>query len=462
MVLKGGKLTMDKEGLTKIVERVQMDANQFELLYVEIIKKVYFWCYTIVNNEELAKDLAQESMIRIYEKLHTLKNTDGIISWMYTLVQNVCKSHLRSQKHKDIFFLSSDEFTATYEQSIKEERRENLPNESYDLNETRKLIVQFVERLPQKQKEVIILFYLEEYKIDEIANILNYNVGSVKSRLHSGRKSLELQIEKYQKENNIKLYSTMILPLLGQLLLEYQDEVFSRQELPFEKQLYQTKKISKIEHSKVSISNILSILNPLVLTISITIVVGYIDQQINFEEPNQTEIVANQKEEIEEIYSNTENHPYIANIRHMSFPVKTLVKVHIDLKEDIAKEEIQIFIGKKEITFEKVDKSLLVSAKENGEYTIIIKDKQATFDINVIDPYAPELLEVKNYGEYLQLIIADEKNQINYEESYVQYKGATYKIADKLKVYGNFKGSLYVKIFTKDNRYIQYNIDLEN
>ncbi|MFV0393715.1 MAG: RNA polymerase sigma factor, partial [Coprobacillaceae bacterium] len=72
-----------KEKLTQIVRIVQDDMSQFELLYSHISTKVYYWCYTVVTNESIAKDLVQESMIKIYEKLHTLDNPDAFYSWMY-------------------------------------------------------------------------------------------------------------------------------------------------------------------------------------------------------------------------------------------------------------------------------------------------------------------------------------------------------------------------------------------
>lgn len=451
---------MDKEELAQIVKKVQKDSAQFELLYVKVIKKVYFWSYNIIKNEDLAKELAQESMIRIYQKLYTLKNTDGIISWMYVLVRNVCMSYLRSQKNKDKFFLSSDEFVSTYEQNIKEERRENLPDESYDLKETKNLIIKFIKNLPLKQREVIILFYLEEYKIDEISKILNYNVGSIKSRLHAGRKSLEQQIKKYQEENNVKLYSTTLLPLLGLLLVEYQDEIFNKQNLVFDSNLYQKKKISKIESLKKIFSNALSNISYLTVIVSVVAIIGYIDYQIKHNEAPQTIVVTDKPKEVGEINTNIKNNPYIASIRYMSFPVKTSVDVTVQLKEDVTKEKIHIFIGEREIAFEKIENKLIASVNENGEYTIVINNKKATFDINVIDPDAPELLEVKNYKDYLQLIIVDKKKQVNFEKSFVLYNDQVFEISDNLRVYGSFKGNLHVKIFTMDNRYIQYDIIL--
>lgn len=141
---------MDKVKLTQIVKEVQKDIGQFELLYSQIVNRVYYWCYTVIGNEAEAKDVAQEAMIRIYNKLHTLENPETFSSWMYILVRNVCYAFLRSRRSSDKLFLDSEEYTEDFENNLIEERIEVLPKEAYDLKATKEIVVKIIHTLPKK------------------------------------------------------------------------------------------------------------------------------------------------------------------------------------------------------------------------------------------------------------------------------------------------------------------------
>lgn len=87
-----------KEELIQIVRLVQKDMGKFALLYTKVINKVYYWCYCVVNDEVTAKNIAQECMVNIYQKLHTLDNAEMFCSWMYRLVSNSCYVYLQNQR----------------------------------------------------------------------------------------------------------------------------------------------------------------------------------------------------------------------------------------------------------------------------------------------------------------------------------------------------------------------------
>lgn len=227
---------MDKRELTQIVKVVQRDKGQFELLYSQIINKVYFWCYTLSGNE--AKDMAQEAMIRIYNKIDNVEKPEYFTSWMYKVVRNSGINYMEQNRKKELPFLDDEEFSGQFEAVVREERKDHMPKEAYDLKETKKLVSKFIDNLPKMQREVITLFYLEEMKINEIAEVLDYNIGSVKSRLHSGRKNLELQISEYQEKNNVKLYSIALLPLLGLIMQEHSAELCDKQDLAYDESIY--------------------------------------------------------------------------------------------------------------------------------------------------------------------------------------------------------------------------------
>lgn len=445
---------MDKVELTQIVKEVQKDIGQFELLYSQIIKKVYFWCYTVVPNETIAKDMTQESIIRIYTKIREVKKPQYFTSWMYRVVRNTCITYLRNNKKYESEFLYNDGYNENFEINIVEERKDNLPEDAYDLKETKNLVINFIDNLPKKQKEVITLYYLEEFKVEEIASILDYNAGSVKSRLHAGRKNLEQQINEYQKKNNVKLYNVAIFSLLGLILSEYRDEVCSNQNLAYDQTMYPTNNISFL-------GRILNLLSGKVIIATISVIVvgvatityfNYHDDLINLNNVNPSKHNVKLDEEIRK-------NPYIDSISYVSFPSRTSRDVLIVLENE-TKQEIKILFNEQEMTYRKDEKNIVLQVMENGTYTIIMDDTEIAFDIDLIQTNAPELISVDNYGDYIKLNINDESSQIDYKKSYVSYLGKSYMIGEDLIINEVFQGEVEVVLFNREGLHIGYDIEL--
>ncbi|MDQ0360936.1 RNA polymerase sigma factor [Breznakia pachnodae] len=448
---------MDKrEELTQIVETVQKDRGQFELLYSQIVKKVYFWCYSVIGNESDALDASQEAILRIYNKLHTLKNPEGFTSWMYILVRNICYRYLDNKKRKEYEFFDDHEFSGKLEENIIEYRREALPNEIYNLNETKRIVGEFIEKLPKKQKEVIILYYLEELSIGEVAKILDQRVGTIKSRLHTGRKQIEDQVNEYEEKNNTKLYSLALLPLLGLFLREYRDEVCARQDLRYDKNFHDQIKGSRFSR----IINIIT--NNLYVIIVIIVIVGLLSMFVS----NQSEDAVIKSLNIDyllsddlEMFNKANSNPYIESISYLTFPTRNSLEVTIKLKKEVDQKDIQILSDNHRLFFEKDGNTIVMNITANGRYSIVINGKMVGFEITSIDEYAPELIDVIYNEDSLQLVINDEMGQIDYEKSYIENNGKIYKIDESLRIYGSFKGYTRIIIFNHEELHIDYVID---
>lgn len=446
---------VEKEKLTQIVKEVQKDAGKFEILYSQIINKVYFWCYTVIGNETDAKDATQEAMVDIYRNIQSLQNPEMFSTWMYRLVRNNCLTYIRLHKKKEVEFLHDEDYRESFETTLKEERRDNMPHEAYDLKETKELITSFINNLPKRQKEVITLYYLDEMKIGEIAEVLDYNVGSVKSRLHAGRKSLETQISEYQIKNNVKLYTVPLLPMIGSILNESREEMCSSQDLHFDNNVFKAT-------NATAVTNVATIISGKVLAVAITAVVtiiasvvaaGYWNQGsdessvINLDDAMIVDI---------DMFNKANSNPYIESINYETFPTKDSLEIVIKLKKNIDEKDIEISLDLKQLSFEKDKKDITFKAKENGKYTVAINGKRVTFKIAIIDSFAPQLLSIDNYGNYLQLHVDDELSQVDYDLSYVEYDGKQYKITNDLSVIGKFKGEIEVSIYIDENCYRKY------
>lgn len=446
---------MDKVELTQIVKEVQKDIGQFELLYSQIINKVYFWCYTIVPNETIAKDMTQEAIIRIYTKIREVKKPQYFTSWMYRVVRNTCITYLRNNKKYESEFLYNDGYNEDFEINIVEERKDNLPQDAFDLKETKNLVINFIDNLPKKQKEVITLYYLEEFKVEEIASILDYNAGSVKSRLHAGRKNLEQQISEYQKKNNVKLYTTALLPLLGLILNEYRNDVCSKQDLAYNKNIYPTNHLSMLGRLANILSSklVIATLSVLIVATATIVYLANSDSTLNQDKENFIAHNINLEEEIKK-------NPYIESISYVSFPTRTSRDNAIKLENDI-NVDIKILFDNKEVPYIRDKKDITILAMKNGDYTIVADDTTISFNIELIQEYAPEVISIDNYGSYIKLNINDEMSLINYDNSYMNYQGIQYKIDKSLRIEGEFQGEVEVIIFNKEGLHIGYDFELK-
>lgn len=330
---------MKDERLTQIVKEVQKDIEQFELLYSYVIKKVYFWCYTIVGNEAAARDMSQEVMIRIYKNIQSLKSPEAFTSWMYRLARNSCLTYIRNHKKTDVEFLYNDNYEESFEANIKEERIYRLPKESYDLQQTKDVVKKLIEKLPRKQKEAITLHYLDELKIEEIANILECPEGSVKSRLHDGRKKLQEKISDYQEENNVKLYSITLLPLLGLILKEYQEDLYQKQNLSFDKNNYISGKFVRILNTLSSVSShLLYITIGMICIISIIAVVMTQENIVKRQDSLVCdEIIENEKV----IYNKSKGYQYIESVYYPQFPRRDSVEIVVKLQQSVNEKKYQ-------------------------------------------------------------------------------------------------------------------------
>lgn len=134
-------------------------------------------CYVILGNEADAEDAVQETMVKYMQKAPAFENSEHEKAWLITTARNQCRDMLR-------FRLRHPQINLEYLQG--------LSSDTYDSG-----ILEALMSLPEKFRIVLILYYVEEYCIADIARIIQRTPSAVKMRLQKGRRLLE---EKYRKE----------------------------------------------------------------------------------------------------------------------------------------------------------------------------------------------------------------------------------------------------------------------
>ena len=141
--------------------------------------KFYRIAYTHVTDEQLALDIVQESIYKALTKYKTLKQPEYMQTWFYRILINQCISAIRRQRFMHPLSTVANEVKHTDYYHLDE------------LNLHKKL-----NTLPTKIKAVIILHYFEQLTLQEISEITNTNLSTVKSRLYKGLSLLRLTFEK--------------------------------------------------------------------------------------------------------------------------------------------------------------------------------------------------------------------------------------------------------------------------
>lgn len=145
----------DKEALLKLI--MNEKDNYYKLAYV------------YMKNEHDALDILQEMIIVLYKEIPKLKKLDSFYSWSKTILVNLCKRELSKRKKYE-------------EVNLENMTDENAFNES----ENKIYLKSLIENLNDNQKEVIRLRYYLDYTYEEISEIMEIPLGTVKSRINKG------------------------------------------------------------------------------------------------------------------------------------------------------------------------------------------------------------------------------------------------------------------------------------
>lgn len=146
--------------------------------------RIFSYVYRMVRNYHDAEDITFDTFIKCFKSLDRFDQTRSFSTWIFTIAHNVTIDFLRKNKQEYEYFDNrhavGDDFVQEYE---KKQKLENIE--------------QAIAKLPSLDREIVILFHREEYSYQEISEILDIPVTTIKTRLHRARKRLrELVHEK--------------------------------------------------------------------------------------------------------------------------------------------------------------------------------------------------------------------------------------------------------------------------
>lgn len=156
--------------------------------------RLFHLAYRMLSNRHEAEDVVQETFLRVYKNWHRYDEKQKFSTWIYRISTNLCIDRLR--KRKPSYYLDAEmndqDGLDGYTLIPGDER---TPESEYLLSETQQIIHQAIESLPAKYKSVIVLRYLQELSLQEIGEVLDMPVTTVKTRVHRGREFLRKKLE---------------------------------------------------------------------------------------------------------------------------------------------------------------------------------------------------------------------------------------------------------------------------
>ena len=177
-------------------------------LYNLTCDKAFSLALQMTKNKEEAEDILHDSYIKAFSSLQTMTNAANFPSWFYCIVSNKCKDYLKSKRRGVVMFSDlegEDDNGDEREFELEDTSEDYSPEANADVNETARLIREMIDNLPEDQRMVVIMYYLNRLTIKEIAQALDVSENTVKSRLRYAKQKLKLDVEELEK-NGTKLY----------------------------------------------------------------------------------------------------------------------------------------------------------------------------------------------------------------------------------------------------------------
>ncbi len=159
------------------------DPDACNELYTRYNRRIFNTAYRILGEESSAEDALQETLLNVYRGLSKFRGDSKVSTWISRITINVCLGMLRKGKNRRFVELEDE----TAGELPAEETSLTNPLAYAQLEELRSLVQQTFNRMSEKQSEVVRLHDMEGNTIQEISEIIDCPVGTVKSRLFYGR-----------------------------------------------------------------------------------------------------------------------------------------------------------------------------------------------------------------------------------------------------------------------------------
>ena len=195
------KKISNKEIDLSLVRRAKKgDYRAFDLLVLKYQSRVIATAFKYVKERQLAEDIAQEAFIKSYKSIDSFREESSFYTWVYRITVNTAKNYLVSSKRRDEVVISD----LSLDDSFYPKKLDvDSPQEILKASELRDLIFETLSSLGEETRTALSLREFDGLSYEQIAEIVQCPVGTVRSRIFRGREIIEEVAGKHMGKNSI-------------------------------------------------------------------------------------------------------------------------------------------------------------------------------------------------------------------------------------------------------------------
>ncbi len=190
-----------------LIENVQKgDTDSFEKIVKRYEKKVYATALRMIKDPDEAYDVTQEVFIKVFKYIQNFRGDAQFSTWLFRIVSNACIDMIRKNAKEKGKTFSIDEPIQIQEKEsylLELESKESTPEQTLEKKTKLQIIKDAIYHLPEDQRIAVILRDIQGFSYQEIAEMTDSNLGTVKSRISRGR----FYLKQYLKDNE-ELFSS--------------------------------------------------------------------------------------------------------------------------------------------------------------------------------------------------------------------------------------------------------------
>lgn len=184
----------------ELVQRARRgDLPAYDDLVRRYQERIYATVYHMTANHEDANDLAQEAFIKAFHALKSFKGGSSFYTWVYRIAVNKTINFLKQRKHRAHLSLNDLDFNAEHDPDLVALISEKTPRREVGLAELQEKLNTAMQKLSEPHRLVVTLHDVQGLSHEEIAKIMDCNIGTVRSRLFYARQQLQAYLSDYLK-----------------------------------------------------------------------------------------------------------------------------------------------------------------------------------------------------------------------------------------------------------------------
>lgn len=187
----------DEETLVRRARRGDLGA--YDELVRRFQERIYATLYHMTANHEDANDLAQEAFIKAFQAIKTFKGGSSFYTWVYRIAVNKTINFLKQRKNRAQMSLNDLDFNAEHDPDLVALISEKTPRREASLAELQEKLNAAMQKLSEPHRLAVTLHDVQGLSHEEIADIMECNVGTVRSRLFYARQQLQAELSDYLK-----------------------------------------------------------------------------------------------------------------------------------------------------------------------------------------------------------------------------------------------------------------------